>query len=112
MTVLRVGPLPEGALDAAATFHAEVLPGIRAQLAAEPDNLVLVFVPADPDHRGWRLAIVQDLARQYAPVRVNALTSDDETAIAAAADYCANAPGLTGQMLVLDGKGAGALLSV
>jgi hypothetical protein len=111
MAVLRVGTLPQGALDAAAVFHAEVLPGLRVQLDAAADHLVLVFGPADPDHRGWRLAMVRDLARQYAPVRVNALVSDDETAILAAARYCADAPGLTGHMLVLDGKGAGGLLS-
>ncbi len=111
MTLLRVGPLPEGALDAAAVFHSEILPKARAELASGPDHLVLIFDPADQEHRGWRLAVVQDLAREYAPLRVNALVSDDETAIAAAAEYCADAPGFTGQLLVLDGKGVGGLLS-
>ncbi len=111
MALLRVGPLPQAALDAAAVFHGDVLPNVRAQLSAGADQLVLVFDPADHSHRGWRLAAVQDLARQYAPVRVNALESDDEAAIGAAAQYCADAPGLTGQLLVLDGKGASRLLS-
>jgi hypothetical protein len=111
MALLRVGPLPQAALDAAVAFHASVLPKVRAELATGPDHLVLVFDPAEHGHRGWRLAAVQDLARQYAPLRVNALVSDDETAIAAAAQYCADAPGLTGQLLMLDGKGASGLLS-
>lgn len=111
MTVLRVGPLPQGALDAAALFHANVLPKVRTELIAAADHLVLVFDPAEHDHRGWRLSAVQDLAREFAPVRVNGLASDDDAAIAAAARYCADAPGFTGQLLMLDGKGAGGLLS-
>lgn len=107
MQVLRVGPLPEGALAAAARFHAEVLPGIESA----PDNLVLVFVPADHTHDGWRRAAIQQLARDRAPLRINALSSDDEAAIAAAAAYLAAAPGVTGQLLPLDGVGAGTVLS-
>jgi hypothetical protein len=108
MALLRVGALPEGALDAAAAFHAEVLPKARDTLIGE--DLTLVFGPAAPEHRGWRLAAVQQLAREHAPLRVNALESDDEEAIAAAAAYVREAPGLTGQLLPLDGTGAMALL--
>ena len=111
MPLLRVGPLPDGALDAAAAFYADVLPKVRASLSAGPDHLVLVFDPGDHTHRAWRLAAVRELARQHAPVRINALESDEEAAIEAAATYCADAPGLTGQLLKLDGNGAGALLS-
>jgi hypothetical protein len=46
-----------------------------------------VFPAADHSHRGWRLAAVQGLAREHAPRRVNAVASDDEAAIAAAARY-------------------------
>ncbi|MCB2049365.1 MAG: hypothetical protein KDE32_14240 [Novosphingobium sp.] len=109
--LLRVGALPEGALDAATAFHAEVLTQIRDSLAGTADDLVLLFAPASHEHHGWRLAAVQQLAREHAPRRANALESDDEAAIAAALDYCARAPGLTGQLLRLDGNGAGALLS-
>lgn len=109
-TELRVGGLPEGALEAAAQFHAAVLPQARAALTKGAD-LVLVFPPADYTHKGWRLAAVQQLARDFAPTRVNALTSGDEAAIAAAAAYLAEAPGVTGQLLALDGNGAGEVLS-
>ena len=111
MALLRIGMLPAQALAASAAFHANALPKIRDAIAGAPDQLTLVFDPAEHDHRGWKLAAVQDLARQYAPLRVNALESDDETAIASAARYCGDAPGLTGQLLVLDGNGASALLS-
>jgi hypothetical protein len=110
MRVLRVGPLPEEALAAAAQFHAGVLPRLIEELA-QGEHLALVFAPADHTHRAWRLAAVQGLARQYAPVRVNALASDDERAIAATLSYLDTAEGVTGQYLPLDGNGAGELLS-
>ena len=109
MAVFRVGPLPEEALAASVRFHAEVLPKVLAELA-RGENLILVFAPADHTHRGWRLAAVRQLARRHAPIRVNALAGDDETAIAAAARYLASAEGVTGQLLPLDGMGASALL--
>lgn len=104
--LLRVGELPDDPLDAAARFHAEALPVITAKLASVTDHATLVFAPADHTHRGWRLAVVQELARKYAPARLNALASDDETAIAAAQTYLAAAPGVTGQYLPLDSQGA------
>jgi hypothetical protein len=111
MALVRVGALPEGALDAAAAFHAQVLPQLRTALAESAEDLVLIFPPASHEHHGWRLAVVQQLAREHAPLRVNALESDDEGAIAAAVDYVDQAPGLSGQLLPLDGNGASALLS-
>ena len=109
---MRVGALPDEALAAAAMFHAEVLPDIRARLAAESDNLTLIFPPADHSHRAWRLAAVQALAREYAPVRVCAVTSNSEAAIAAALAYLATAEGVTGQLLELDDTGAGEVVSL
>lgn len=111
MALLRVGPLASEALAAAAQFHAEVLPRIEAALPAKGGQLVLIFAPADYSHHGWRLAAVQQLARKHAPVRVNALVGDDEAAIAAAARYLGAADGVTGQVLPLDGNGAGEVLS-
>lgn len=114
MALLRVGPLPREALAAAARFHALVLPRVLALLDPPPpeeDHVTLVFEPADHTHRGWRLAAVQGLAREHAPMRINALAGDDEAAIAAAARYLARAEGVTGQLLPLDGNGAGEVLS-
>jgi hypothetical protein len=100
--VLRIEGLPAGALDAAARFHAEWLPKARA-LVPPPlgEDLVLVFPAAAYDHRGWRLAAVQDLAREAAPRRVNALAGDDVEAIAATAEWLAQAPGITGQLFAV-----------
>ena len=109
MALLRVGALPGEALAAAAQFHGHVLPGVLA--ARRGQDLVLVFSPADHTHRNWRLAAVQSLAREFAPIRVNALVSDSEAAIAAAVHYLDKAEGVTGQLLELDDIGAGEVVS-
>ncbi|MEO6718510.1 MAG: Rossmann fold domain-containing protein [Novosphingobium sp.] len=107
MSELRVGLLPEGALAAAAEFHAQVLPKAYVRLAENPGHLTLVFAPAGHSHRAWRLAAIQSLAREFAPVRVNGLASDSEPAITQALAYLQTAAGVTGQLLELDDTGAG-----
>lgn len=102
--------LPPGAMDAATRFHGDVLPRVLVALQGGED-LVLIFPPADHTHRGWRLAVIQQLARDAAPVRINAVVSDDEAAITAATAYLAEASGVTGQLLALDGNGAAEVLS-
>lgn len=101
--VLRIEGLPDGALDAAAEFHSEWLPIARALLQRPRDgsDIVLVFPPAPGDHRGWRLAAVQDLAREAAPQRVNGVVGGNAGAIAEAVEWLAGAPGITGQLLEL-----------
>lgn len=101
MGLVRIGSLPDEPLSAAAGFYAEVLPQIIPHDAA----LTLVFAPADHTHRAWRLAAVQGLARQWAPVRVNAVAGANEVAILAADTYLRKAPGVTGQYLPLADRG-------
>jgi len=110
MALWWVEGLPGESLSAAADFHARLLPGILETLSGGVDHLTIVFAPADHTHRGWRLAVVQELAREHAPVRVNGLVSGEETAIAAAEAWLAEAKGVTGQLLALDGNGAGQVL--
>lgn len=110
MDLLHLGPLADDPLQAAADFHARLLPGIEATLGGGADPLTLVFLPAGHDHRGWRLAAVQGLARRFAPARVNAVESRDQAATAAAALWLAGAGGVTGQLLPLDSTGAGSML--
>lgn len=100
--LLRVGDLPGAPLDAAAAFHGEWLARARAQMAQ--GDLAILFPPAAHDHHGWRLATVQELAREAAPARVNALTGTDEAAIAETLAYLAAAPGITGQVLAVGGN--------
>ena len=98
--VLRITGLPAGALDAAAAFHSDWLSRARTAVA-DAEVLALVFAPASYDHRGWRLAAVQDLARAAAPGRVNAVAGGDEAAVAETLAWLEQAPGITGQLLEL-----------
>jgi hypothetical protein len=91
MQIVRVGPLPDRAIEAAAAFYATPLPSGQ--------DLALIFPPAPYDHRAWRLAAVQDLARGAAPARVNGVVGSDEDAIAATLAWLEQAPGVTGQLL-------------
>ena len=103
--VLLIAGLPDNPLDAAAEFFADHVPAIRDEMvSAGRSVLAIVFEPAGHDHRAWRLAAVQELAREMAPRRVNGIVGGDEDAIAEVADYLAAAPGVTGQLLVADGK--------
>ena len=102
MALWRIADLPEGALAAAGEFHHRVLPGLRAEIEARRTPLTLLFAPADPTHEAWRLAAVQGLAREYAPVRVNARVGVAEADIAAAHAFLDGAEAITGQILYLD----------
>ena len=87
-------------LDAAAEFYARELPEIRADSSLlEQHDLVIVFEPAGDEHRAWRLAAIQELAREMAPRRVNGIVGADASAISATIAYLDVAPGVTGQLL-------------
>jgi hypothetical protein len=105
--LVRVGVLPDDALDAASAFHTEVLPHLRAMPEAV---ITCVFPAAGHRHADWRRAAIQSLAREIAPRRINAVVSDDEASIAAADAYLTTAEGVTGQYLPLDSEGAGKVL--
>jgi hypothetical protein len=108
MAVLAIEGLPAAPLAAAVAFHADWL--ALAQNALADDDLVLVMPLAGYEHRGWRLAAVQGLARAHAPRRANIVESDDPAGIAAACAFLAASPGITGQILRLDSQGAGAVV--
>lgn len=105
--VLTITGLPAGALDAAGSFQRDWLPRAREALAAGIESLVLVLPEAPYDHADWRRVAVRDLARAHAPQRVNMLAGDGEEALDAMTAYLAAAPGVTGQLLGVDGQGAG-----
>ncbi len=97
MELVRIEGLPPAPLDAAAKFHARILPDLTRGA-----DLLLVFPSADHTHRLWRLAAVQELARAAAPHRVNAVAAASEAGIAAALNLIDSGQGITGQYLVLD----------
>ena len=99
----RVDHLPEVPLDAALEFFCHHVPQIRAVLETA-EAVTVVLPPADHPHHAWRLAAVQELAREAAPHRrVNAVEGGGEAEVAQALEYLDRAPGVTGQLLVLDG---------
>ena len=101
--VLVAGGAPAAPLDAAAAFHAADLPRARALLAGGHD-LAIRFPRADHRHRAWRLAVVQELAREAAPGRVNGVEGHDDPATAATIAWLADAPAITGQLFAVDGN--------
>lgn len=103
---LHVLGLPQTPTEAAREFYSVHLPTIHAAIEAahakpEEFTLTLMFPPADHTHRAWRLAAVQGLAQEIAPVRLNGLVGDDEGALKEALAYLADAPGITGQLLAV-----------
>lgn len=110
MAALAVGLLPEDPLAAAALFHGEIVPQVRAAIEAGDAALVIAFPPASPAHRDWRRAAIATLARELAPARINAVEGEDRAALAAATAWLLDAAGVTGQLFPLDSQGAGKLL--
>lgn len=105
--VIRIQDLPDHPLDAAAGFYAEHAASIRSDLRGHPGgNLMIVFESTGKQHRGWQLAAVQDLAREAAPSRVNAVVGSDAQGIAQTLAWLERAPGITGQLLPIDPTGA------
>lgn len=105
--------LPESPLDAAAQFYGESAQDIRNEFEAFRDfaNYTIVFDPAGHEHRSWRLAAIQELAREFAPGRINAVVGRSDAAVEAALSYLEHAEGVTGQLLDLDDIGAGEVVS-
>ena len=112
MPLLRIDPLPDEALDAAALFHAEVVPFVEVMLGQGFGALTLGLNPADHTHRDWRLAAIRQLARKHAPLRINAVAGASDAALEAAAHYFETAQGVTGQYLPVDDAGAGPVLGL
>ncbi|MWV28527.1 Rossmann fold domain-containing protein [Aurantiacibacter rhizosphaerae] len=93
--------LPDAALDAAAAFHARILPEARR---AAGNDMVLLFDPADHTHETWRRAAVEELAREAAPCRVNGVVGGGADGVTSLCEYLHNAPGVTGQVFAVDGN--------
>ncbi|NNF94575.1 MAG: hypothetical protein HKP43_10735 [Altererythrobacter sp.] len=98
---LKVEHLPAEPLDAAATFHREHLDPAIAALEVAAANLTIILPPAPSDHDDWRRSIARDLARKFAPKRVNVLGGGGKEAVQSMLAYLRGASGVTGQYLPL-----------
>jgi hypothetical protein len=99
--------LANSPLDAAADFYARIVPAIREAMARSSD-LAIVFDPADHSHSAWRLAAVQEIAREAAPCRVNGLVASRSNlnGTAQALQFLHDSPGISGQLLTVDANAA------
>lgn len=102
--VVRITALPENALQASADFHRKHLEVVTGSLAENPASAVIVFPPAPHDHKGWRRAVIADLAREFAPVRVNGVAGKEGAALQHILAWLARSPGVTGQLLCTYGQ--------
>ena len=101
--------LADQPLDAATEFYTKIVPLIRQDFKIMPEfNVTVVFHPAQHGHRAWRLAAIQELAREAAPAgRVNGIVADcaevsvalEDGGIRDAIEWLQQAPGITGQLL-------------
>jgi hypothetical protein len=94
--------LPESPVDAAAQFYARIAPAVRKAMA-ESSDLAIVFDPADHSHSAWRLAAIQELAREAVPCRVNGVVAQlsNLEGTAQALQFVHDNPGVTGQLLAV-----------
>lgn len=91
----HIDTLPQSPLDASAAYFANHLSVARTKLA-EADALAIILPSAGTDHDDWRRALARDLAREYAPKRVNVIGGAGD-GLSATLAYLGNAPGVTGQ---------------
>jgi hypothetical protein len=97
-----VADLPPGSLDAHAALMRDHVPAIRTVLDDQlTQALAVVLPPAGSDHTAARRALAGDLAREYAPRRVNLVAGLPGEALATALGYLRDAPGVTGQYIEL-----------
>lgn len=96
--VVAIDGLPWDPLAACQIFFAEHLPRIEQELSG-CDALLILLPFADFTHSEWRRSATRSLARQHTPKRINMIAADDAATITAMTDYCARAPGVTGQYL-------------
>jgi len=103
--IVRVGPLPESALEAAAVFHAEWIDKVRNAAAGGSEYIVVTMHPAPFDHTDWRRAAARDLARALPDHCINIVAGSDGGAVARMAEFLGRAPAITGQYLPLAENG-------
>ncbi len=98
--VLEIAQLPQRSIDASAAFMQTHLKAATELLKKpETDALAIVLPAAGPDHDDWRRSAARDLARAYAPQRVNIVGARLAEKAQPLLAYLRDAPGVTGQYL-------------
>jgi len=98
--VLTIDDLPQSGILASTAFVRDHLAAARRWLErADKQALAIVLPVAGPDHDDWRRTLARDLARAYAPIRVNVVGASGVEQAAPLLAYLRDAPGVTGQYL-------------
>ncbi|MCK0128806.1 Rossmann fold domain-containing protein [Erythrobacter sp. F6033] len=96
--LLTVESLPDSGIAASAEFFGKHLEHARIKLADQGTTALAIVLPAaDSAHDDWRRSLAADLAREYAPKRVNIVGVASESAARGIIEYLEDAPGVTGQ---------------
>ncbi|MEM7702087.1 MAG: Rossmann fold domain-containing protein [Pseudomonadota bacterium] len=89
--------LPDSGLSAHAFLIEQLLPDIRAAIEADGLASLTVILPVAPsEHDAWRRALAGDLAREYAPKRVNIAAGERGKPLDTLCSFLRDAPGVTG----------------
>ncbi|MEM6827635.1 MAG: Rossmann fold domain-containing protein [Pseudomonadota bacterium] len=84
-------------LEAHAAFMQIDLASVKSELEVDGvSSLTVVLPPAPSEHDAWRQAIAGDLAREYAPKRVNIAAGKKGEALDTVLTFLRDAPGVTG----------------
>ena len=101
MKIIEISALPTAPILAAEAFFRDHFPSISQQSSTKLLHFVLFLPPAETDHDDWRRAAARDLARKFAPSRVNIIGGGNDEACEKTLAYLRDAPGITGQYLPL-----------
>ena len=100
--IREIASLPSSPLAASEAFFREHLAGVSGGLKTSKGDLAILLPPAQIDHDDWRRSLARDLAREFAPVRVNIVGGGDQAVREETLAYLRDAPGITGQYLALN----------
>lgn len=98
----QIDGLADRPSEAARQFYQHHWLGLREAIEQSAEALAILLPAAAVAHDDWRRAMVRDLARAYAPKRINAIGGGSPEARAAALDFVDKAPGVTGQYFPLE----------
>lgn len=101
MKTIEISALPSAPILAAETFFRDHFCQVSAHFDTKTHDIALVLPPAETDHDDWRRSAARDLARKFAPARVNIIGGGGDAAREETLAYLRDAPGITGQYLPL-----------